>query len=211
MVILGARGHALEIMDVLLYNNDQKNFCFFDDVSPVIPEKISALAPVIRSQEELVDYLQNNPDFALGTGNPFIRKKLAGLGIALGGRLVSVISKSAYVSSLHAGLGSGLNIMHRAVIHPDVSIGEGTLINSGAIVHHESRIGVYSEICPGAVITGNVHIGDYTMIGSGAVILPGIKIGNNVKVGAGAVVLHNIDDGTTVAGNPARIIKQPAA
>jgi len=44
-------------------------------------------------------------------------------------------------------------------------------------------------------------------IGSGATILCGITIGENAVVGAGAVVTKDVAAGTTVVGNPARVIK----
>jgi acetyltransferase-like isoleucine patch superfamily enzyme len=48
-----------------------------------------------------------------------------------------------------------------------------------------------------------------TSIGSGATLLGGITIGENAIVGAGSVVTRDVPSNTTVAGNPARILKQP--
>ncbi len=45
-------------------------------------------------------------------------------------------------------------------------------------------------------------------IGSSVTILCGITIGKNAIVGAGSVVTKNVAPGTTVAGNPAGIIKK---
>lgn len=45
-------------------------------------------------------------------------------------------------------------------------------------------------------------------IGSNATILCGITIGENAIVGAGAVVTKNVAANTTVAGNPAKQIRQ---
>jgi acetyltransferase-like isoleucine patch superfamily enzyme len=44
-------------------------------------------------------------------------------------------------------------------------------------------------------------------IGSNATILCGITIGENAVVGAGAVVTKDVTANTTVAGNPAKVIK----
>jgi acetyltransferase-like isoleucine patch superfamily enzyme len=44
-------------------------------------------------------------------------------------------------------------------------------------------------------------------IGTGAVILGGIEIGARATVGAGAVVTRDVTPGATVAGNPARILR----
>ena len=44
-------------------------------------------------------------------------------------------------------------------------------------------------------------------IGSGAVLLCGITVGQNAMIGAGSVVTRDVPSDTTVAGNPARIVK----
>jgi serine O-acetyltransferase len=55
-----------------------------------------------------------------------------------------------------------------------------------------------------------VTIGDNCYIGTGTTIIGPVRIGNDVIIGAGSVVIHDIPDGCTVAGNPAKIIKQNA-
>ncbi len=44
-------------------------------------------------------------------------------------------------------------------------------------------------------------------IGTGAVILGGVEIGERAMVGAGAMVTKSVPAGATVAGNPARILR----
>jgi acetyltransferase-like isoleucine patch superfamily enzyme len=44
-------------------------------------------------------------------------------------------------------------------------------------------------------------------IGSGAVLLCGITVGQNAMIGAGSVVTRDVPPDTTVAGNPAKIVK----
>lgn len=51
-----------------------------------------------------------------------------------------------------------------------------------------------------------VRVGRGASIGSGAVIRCGITIGAGALVGAGAVVTHDVAPGTTVVGNPARVL-----
>jgi len=46
-------------------------------------------------------------------------------------------------------------------------------------------------------------------IGTNATILGGLEIGAGSIVGAGSVVTRDVPAGTTVAGNPARMIKKP--
>ena len=51
-------------------------------------------------------------------------------------------------------------------------------------------------------------IGDNVFIGNNSCILGNVKIGNNVVIAAGAVVVHDVPDNVTVAGIPAKIIKE---
>lgn len=43
-------------------------------------------------------------------------------------------------------------------------------------------------------------------IGAQAVILPGVSVGEDAIVGAGSIVTRDVSAGTTVVGNPARIV-----
>ncbi len=51
-----------------------------------------------------------------------------------------------------------------------------------------------------------VSIGRNVWIGGGVLILPGVCVGDDATVGAGAVVTRDVASGTTVAGNPARVL-----
>lgn len=53
-----------------------------------------------------------------------------------------------------------------------------------------------------------IKIGSHVWIGSKAVILKGVTIGENSIIAAGSVVTKDIPPNVTVAGNPARIIRQ---
>ena len=48
-------------------------------------------------------------------------------------------------------------------------------------------------------------------IGSGATILCNVEIGENAIVGAASVVTRNVPANAIVAGNPARVLRQPAS
>jgi len=51
-------------------------------------------------------------------------------------------------------------------------------------------------------------IGNNVAIGSNATILGGLSIGHNSIIGAGAVVTKDVPAGSTIIGNPGRIIKK---
>lgn len=207
MLITGASGHALEILDIILHQVTEEEIFFFDNISPEITIPAINKYRVLRSADELPGLFSHDNRFVLGTGSPAARKLLMRICLEAGGRPGSVISPHAIVSNIGIILGEGLNIMHGAILHPHVTVGKGTLINCRAIIHHECVIGEFCEISPGAIITGNVTVGHNTSIGTGAVVLPKLSIGNNVCIAAGAVVTQHVPDNVMVAGVPAAIKK----
>lgn len=58
------------------------------------------------------------------------------------------------------------------------------------------------------IITKPVRICEGAFIGVNAVILPGVTVGRHAVIGSNAVVTKDVPDFATVAGVPARIIKE---
>lgn len=203
MMILGAKGHAKDLLAVLNHNAYSQEICFYDDISRDVGQKLYEQYAVIRSKETAISFLKKTKDFALGIGKPNIRKMLAETFLPYG-TLVSIISNTAIIGQEDVILGEGLNIMPQVFISNSVRIGRGTLINTAVSIHHDVTIGAYSELMPGCRILGGAQLGDMCSIGSGALVLPNVKIGNKVVVGAGAVVTKDLPDNITVAGIPAK-------
>ena len=57
--------------------------------------------------------------------------------------------------------------------------------------------------------TRPVVIGDDVRIGVGSMILKGVRLGRGVVVEPGSVVTRSIPAGLRVAGNPARVVREP--
>ena len=201
MLIAGAGGHALELLEVLLANNYQEEIVFFDNIN--LDNHSRAGCRILQSEAAVAKFFRLKPDFCLGVGKPSIRNQFAINFASLGGRLQSVISKHSFIGKNEVGLGRGLNIMPGSVISTTTSVGDGCLIHIHASLHHNTKVGPYCELSPGSRILGNVVIGSHVSIGSNAVIMPGIVIGDNAVIGAGAVVTKNVLSNITVVGVPA--------
>jgi len=121
-------------------------------------------------------------------------------------------------------IGNGCTIGAYTEIQSNVTIGDNTTISSHSflcsLVTIEDNVfmghGVrtINDIYPPSRKKNGhsddwkpTHIGTNSVIGSGAVLMP-VRIGKNCTVAAGAVVTKDVPDGCTIAGNPARIVKQ---
>ncbi len=205
MLIAGAQGHAIEVLQIL-EENTVSPITFFDDVTRNMESKVLNKYQVLRSIEEAKSHFNVNTHYILGLGTPKNRKIIYTKLNNLGGICTSVYANSARIGK-HCILETGLNVMHHTFIANNVSIGKGSLINVHASIHHDARIGDFVEVAPGARILGRTTVGNNTFVGANACVLPDVKIGNNVVVGAGAMINKNIPDNVTVVGIPGKIIK----
>ena len=205
MLIVGAKGFAKELLEVIIQGNLGAKITFYDDVSEYLPKLLFGKSSILRNEDEAKFYLKRSDErFALGVGNPKMRHRLCEKFIALGGRLTTVISPFAKIGKYNNFIQEGNNILTNVVIESNNIIGKGCLIHVGSLISHDVVIGDFCEISPHSNLLGNVVIGKLCSIGTGSIILPKVKIGDNVTVAAGAVVTKNVMDNMTVIGVPAK-------
>ncbi|PIY12046.1 MAG: hexapeptide transferase [Flexibacter sp. CG_4_10_14_3_um_filter_32_15] len=210
MLIIGAKGHAKEVLQVFHQKKEIQNLYFFDDISTDTPSKLFNQFEIITNLEAAKKLFISSLDnrFVLGIGNPYTRFELVQKMKKIGGKLSNVIASSALIGNYDVFMEEGVDIMPFSIIMNSVSIKEGTLINRMVNISHDTEIGMYSELAPNTTVSGNCRIGSFCFLGTGSIILPNVQIGNNVKIGAGAVVTQNIESNSVAVGVPAKIIKK---
>ena len=207
MLVVGARGLAKEVLDMLLLNQEMDNLVFYDDVNLNDPDLLFGQFPVLRSPEQARAYFKETDHrFTLGVGFPGVRYQLFHKFKALGGTPFTLISANSDLGHFDIHIAEGVTMGYHCAISNSVSIGKGTFINAKTIIGHDSKVGDFCEICPSVNIAGHIEIGDYTFIGTGVIIYPKVKIGRNVSVTAGSVIRKNVPDNSIVHGNPSKII-----
>lgn len=136
-------------------------------------------------------------------GDNAMRQRQAARARELGLTLVNAISPRAYVAPSVA-MGSGILIVHGAVVNASSALGDDVIINTAASVDHDNVIGAGVHIGPGSHLAGSVTVGDGAFVGAGSVVIPGITIGSGAAVGAGSVVVRDVVPHHRSWGSPAR-------
>jgi sugar O-acyltransferase (sialic acid O-acetyltransferase NeuD family) len=209
MLIVGAKGFAKEVLEVIYQLNQLENLVFYDDVNDNVPEKLFGQFPVLRTIQEASVYFKTiDNHFAIGIGNPVLRKKIYDKFTALGGEFISTISPLATIGTFGVDIGQGSNVLPGTIFSNGITIGKGCIVYYNSIITHDCTIGDFVEISPSVTLLGRSEIGSYSQIGSNATILPDIKIGKNVIIGAGSVVTKDLPDNCVAVGVPAKIIKE---
>jgi sugar O-acyltransferase (sialic acid O-acetyltransferase NeuD family) len=136
--------------------------------------------PVLGGDELLPELkAQGFTHFVIGVGGVRSCVRRAELYVAArnaGLEPLSVVHPAAWVSQ-SAEIGSGCQILAKAVVNTGARLGGHVLVNCGAIVEHDCGIGAHTHVATGAVLCGGVTVGESAHIGAGSVIRQGIHIG----------------------------------
>lgn len=204
LVIIGAGGYSKSVLDsVDIYNFEMCGF--IDEFS----ESDTHLGyPIIAKKLEQLEN-PNNYVYFIAIGNNMRRKVWYDRLRSLGLRLVNIVDRSAIISP-RAKIGIGCFVGKFAVVNSCAVLGDNCVVNTRALVEHGATIGSHVNISTNASINGDVRVNDGCFIGSCSVIIGQLTIDEWSTVGAGAVVIRNVEKNVTVAGVPAKKIKEGA-
>ncbi|MCM3290274.1 acetyltransferase [Paenibacillus sp. MER 180] len=203
-VIIGAGGHAKVIIDILQHDSSIEIIGCADK-----SEKPQIMGiPLLGDDSILPTLFADDIRHAfVAIGDNKLRYKIAVQVEKLGFTLINAISPFAYVAP-SSQLGSGIAIMHNAVINAEAQVHHYAVINTGATIDHESVIERACHIAPGTTLSGNVHVKEGSFLGTGSKVIDGVTIGAWSILGAGSVAIRNIPESCVAVGVPARVIKQ---
>ena len=87
-------------------------------------------------------------------------------------------------------------------------IGDGSKLDNQVQVGHNVHLGRGVILCGQVGVAGSTVIEDYCVFGGQAGVAPDIRIGAGSQIAGGAGVTGTLDKGSTVAGHPARPVKE---
>jgi UDP-perosamine 4-acetyltransferase len=199
--LFGAGGHAKVVVDVLRRQGIGVVACL--EPHPGI-DALDGI-PVLPEEEGLARLRAQGHERAfVAIGDNALRRRIAARARENGLTLINAISPTAIVApDVH--LGSGILLVHGAIVNAASRLGDDVIVNTGATVDHDNVLGDGAHVAPGCHLAGTVTVGSRTMIGVGTIVIPGMTIGDDVVVGAGSVVVRDLPTGVRAWGNPARV------
>lgn len=203
VILVGAGGHALVVVDSLLAAGWHRQSILVLDSDPSrTSQELLGGGVTIFDPAKLAGALVH-----VCIGDNSARDRICAQVLRSGGEMLTVVHPRAVISS-HATVGAGSFVAAGAIVAPKARIGQGCIINHSAVVDHDCAVDDFVHIAPGATLAGAVRVGKRSLVGAGARILPAVSVGSGSTLGAGAVVLEDVADNQIYVGVPARKLQQ---
>lgn len=204
MIIVGAGGLGREVCNLAsadVANGVDWHLAGYLDTREHALDGVDSDLPILGDPTSYVPGA--NDMFIVAVGDPRIKRRLVAPLRLKGGVFVSL--RTNVLMSVSTRYGATV-FGDRARISVDCSIGDYAFIGDDAIVGHDVKIGDYAHVGTRCFLAGKVCIEDDAVVHPMSSIAIGVRVGRGATVGLGSVVFHNVPDGTTVVGNPARML-----
>ena len=125
--------------------------------------------------------------------------------LAIGAQFINIVHTSARIRT-NVQMGEGNVICPYVSIGADARMGSFNMIQPFTTIGHDVVIGDYTRIDTHVTCVGEAKIGNEVDIYTGAVVNFGVRVEDGAHVGACSFVIRKVKAGTTVYGNPAKVL-----
>jgi sugar O-acyltransferase (sialic acid O-acetyltransferase NeuD family) len=204
LVILGAGGHAREILQVCRMLARDVVLLVDETIREVV---VVAGINVVDSLPKARHHAGEQSEALCGVGDITLRRRFAHAAEDAGWRAAVPVVAPGVAIDPSVSMGGGCYVAPGALLSIDSSLGDHVVIGRGAIVSHDAHLGDFVTLSPGVALAGRVTIGHSTLIGIGTSVRDGVTIGHDVVVGGGSFVATDLAPGGVYAGVPARLLR----
>lgn len=205
LIIIGAGGLGRIVYDTFSRHwatKDKYNlFGFLDTRADTgLPSDFSV--PILGNP---LQYLASDYQiFMPAIGNPKLKESLV-MPIASQGAEFARFYDQDFIGS-RSTIGEGAFFAWGTMVSVDCNIGKYVFIDAYTIVGHDVGIGDYCMLGAKCFIAGGVKLGKGVTVHPQATIAKDVQVGDGATISLGSVVIKDVPAGTTVFGNPARVI-----
>ena len=209
LLILGAGGMGKEVYYIACHSIgygtefEVKGFLDFPN-----PDWNTDIYPPILGPEDGYE-IKHDDVFTCSIGDVRLKRKVCEKMKSRGAIFQTLIFNNVELRE-NVTIGSGCIIDSGAIIGSDSVIGENCLIQVSSVIAHDCVVGNYSRIDSRAFLVGGVVVGNGVTVHTNAVISHRVVLEDNSIVSALSFVVRTVKAGTTVMGNPAKLLPLPA-
>lgn len=205
-IIVGSGGFGRELIN---WANDCHHAGLLPPVAGLLddnPEAMHGFSYSVGLIGTAVDFVPQPDDrLLMAIGTPAIKRRVAEMLVARGGRFATLIHPRAVVAG-SATIDQGSILCPLSLVSADATIGRLVSINALSSVGHDVRLGDFATLSAHVDLTGSVQVGESVMIGTGAKVLPRVKVGEGATIGAGSIVYRTVPAGRSVYAQPAKLL-----
>ena len=209
LLLVAASGLARETMAALRILGDSHPFGILDDAAVLHGTDLGGVV-VLGGLDEVL----NHPNVRLlvcagsGIARSVIVDRLAGMGVGAD-RYATAVHPTASVAS-GSLIGPGTILLSNVVLTCDVTVGSHVVGMPNVTLTHDVIVDDFATLCAGVSVGGSVRVGRAAYLGMNASVRQQVRVGAGSTVGMGAVVINDVENGSTVVGNPARVLRSAA-
>lgn len=207
IVILGAGGHAREIVDLVEAIDSEGGR--HDVLGYLVDPEYEAAGTVIHDLPVLggLDWLDRRAaevSVVCGIGYPHLRYGMVQRAAARGARFASLVHPRAQLTR-RVELGIGVVIAAGCILTNQIHLGDHVQLNLSTTISHDCVLGAFASTAPGVHVAGSVVLEEGAYLSTGVSVIPGVRIGRWSIVGAGAAVVRDVPANAVAVGVPAEV------